>query len=488
MNNLLELLENSADRYPDKIVYSDENESVSFSELRKIAKEIGTAVARKVQGLRMPIAIVTNHRVADLVAFAGVHYAGCFYIPLDGAAPEEFMKSRLELINPAMIIDAKSILELPRETIDDALLQNARDSIISSDPAYAIFTSGSTGVAKAAVISHGSVINLANWLAETFGFSEKTIFAGQGPFYFDGSVKEIYSTLRNGCTLQLVPKKLFSFPIRAMQFIQDVGANVLPWAVSAVKLMANSGVFDKFIPEGVTDVIFGGETMPASTLNIWKRAMPQARFANVYGPAEVTVDCSYYIVDRDFQDGESIPIGNACKNVELLLLDENQVPVSDGEAGEIYVRGAGVGLGYWRDPERTSEAFIQNPLNSAYRDIVYKTGDIAKYNENGELVFLSRADYQVKHMGSRIELGEIEIVATGVEGIDLVCCLYDKDQGKILLFYEGSILEKELAKAMETRMPRYMQPNVVIKVEEMPATPNGKIDRLRVKEVYYDGL
>ena len=488
MNNLLDYLEHSADRYPDKIAFSDENESVSFSMLRSLARCVGTAVAKQVQGYSVPVAVITNHRVADLVAFAGVLYAGCFYVPMDGAAPEEFMQARLELVAPAMIIDAGSLSELPMEDADDALLSLAKESVIATDPAYAIFTSGSTGVAKAAVISHGSVINLAEWLGETFGFSEETVFAGQGPFYFDGSVKEICSTLRNGSTLHLVPRKLFSFPIRAMQYVQDVGANVMPWAVSAVKLMANSGVFDKFVPEGITDVIFGGETMPAATLNIWKKAMPHARFANVYGPAEVTVDCSFYVVNRDFSDGESIPIGKPCKNVELLLLDEEQVPVGAGEAGEIYVRGAGVGLGYWRDLERTADAFIQNPLNNSYRDIVYRTGDIAKYNEYGELVFLSRADYQVKHMGSRIELGEIEIVATGIEGIRLVCCLYDKEKGKILLFYEGGIAEKEVAKTMERLLPRYMQPNVVKKIDEMPATPNGKIDRLRVKEEHYDGL
>ena len=488
MDNLLDYLEISAEKHPEKIAFSDENESVSFAALRDLAQNVASAIIKQVRSLRMPIAVVTNHRVADLVACFGALYAGCFYVPIDGGAPEEYMNARLDLIAPAMVIDAKSIAELPKENADSPALDIIRQTIIAGDPAYAIFTSGSSGVAKAAVISHASVINLAEWLAETFGFSEHTVFAGQCPFYFDGSVKEIYSTLRNASTLHLIPKKLFSFPLKAMQYIQDVGANVLPWAVSAIKLIANSGALERFAPSSIELVIFGGETMPAATLNIWKKALPLARFANVYGPAEVTVDCSFYIVDRDFNDGESIPIGAPCKNVELLLLDENSKPVPSGQAGEIYVRGAGVGLGYWRDPARTAEAFVQNPLNSAYRDIVYKTGDIAKYNELGELVFLSRADYQVKHMGSRIELGEIEIAATGIEGVHLVCCLYDKDKGKILLFFEGTVSENEVSRIMESRMPRYMQPNVVTRIAKMPSTPNGKIDRLRVRSDYYDGL
>ena len=454
---------------------------MTFSKLRELGRSVGTAIAEHVLSLRLPVAVLTSHRVADVVAFAGALYAGCFYVPVDGTSPKEYMASRLKTIDPVMTIDAKTIDELPREEADGSALDCIRGRILATDPAYAIFTSGSTGIPKAAVISHGSAVNLAEWLAETFGFNEQTVFAGQCPFYFDASVQEIYSTLKNACTTHLLPRKLFSFPLKAMRYIEEVGANVLPWAVSAVKMIANSGVLDRFAPSGIKDVIFGGENMPSKTLSIWKKAMPETRFTNVYGPAEITVDCTYYTVDRSFPDGESIPIGRPCRNTELLLLDDSLRPVQDGEAGEIFVRGAGVGLGYWNDPVRTSEAFVQNPLNSAYRDIVYRTGDIAKYNQHGELVFLSRADYQIKHMGSRIELGEIETAATGIDGIHLVCCLHDKDRSKILMFYEGTVSEEEAANAMQERLPRYMQPNVITKIDKMPSTPNGKIDRLRVQ-------
>ena len=477
LHNLLYYLEQSAHVYPDKIAFSDENENVTFSQLKDIGRCVGMAIANEAQGLRLPIAVLTCHRVADIVAFVGALYAGCFYVPVDGTSPKEYIASRLSTIAPAMTIDAKTISELPQVNPIETTLDRIRNSILPNDPAYAIFTSGSTGTPKAAVISHGSAVNLVEWLAETFDFSEQTVFAGQCPFYFDASVKEIYSTLKNAATMHLIPRKFFSFPLKVMRYIEEVGANVLPWAVSAVKMMANSGVFDRFVPTGIKDVIFGGENMPSKTLNTWKNAMPETRFTNVYGPAEITVDCAYYTVDRSFPDGESIPIGRPCRNVELLLLDEDAKPVPQGEAGEIYVRGVGVGLGYWNDPARTSTAFVQNPLNHSFRDIVYRTGDIAKYNQYGELVFLSRADYQVKHMGSRIELGEIETAATGIEGIHLVCCIYDKENSKILLYYEGSISEKEVAKMLDTRLPRYMQPNIITKIDKMPTTPNGKIDR-----------
>jgi len=159
------------------------------------------------------------------------------------------------------------------------------------------------------VVSHGAVVNLAEWLTDTFGFNEDTIFGGQCPFYFDASVKEIYSGLKNACTVWLIPKKLFMFPMKVMQYVQDHNVNVLPWAVSAMKIVANSDVLERIAPSGIEHVIFGGENMPAKILNIWKNAMPLSSFTNVYGPSEITVDCSYYTVDRDFDDWESIPIG-----------------------------------------------------------------------------------------------------------------------------------------------------------------------------------
>ena len=480
MSNLLNYLENSAARFPDKTAFADENESVTFSEFLELGQSVGASISKRVKGANLPIAVLTNHSVCDLVAFVGALYAGCFYIPLDGATPQEYTNDRLKSISPAMLIDAKKISDLPRESPETGLPLPTHRAL-STDPAYAIFTSGSTGAPKAALISHGSVINLAEWFYETFGFSERTVFAAQAPFYFDASVKEIYSTLKNGCTTYLMPKKLFISPLKVMKRVEEVGATVLPWAAAAVKMMANSGVFGQYVPKGVEDVIFGGENMPSSVLNIWKKAMPRTRLTNVYGPSETTVDCAYYTVDRDLPDGISVPIGHPCRNTELLLLDEKLNPVPDGEPGEIFVRGAGVGLGYYGDPERTSEAFIQNPLSPHYRDIVYRTGDIAKRNEFGELLFLARADDQVKHMGSRIELGEIESSAAGVDGVHLVCCLYDKEKSKIIMFYEGSAEERDVSASLNSRLPRYMCPNVVVKLDKMPATSNGKIDRVRLK-------
>ena len=487
MRSLLDYLEKSAERFPDKTAFADENESVTFKQLRDLGWSVGTAASKHIGGTNKPVAVLTTHSVSDIVAFIGVLFAGCFYIPVDASAPDSFTKLRLKTIAPAMIIEAKMIADLPCETPDLKMLESVRARVLPADPAYAIFTSGSTGAPKAAIISHCSVINLADWFQETFLFSEKTVFAAQAPLYFDASVKEIYSTLKNGCTTHLLSKKLFISPLKVMRKVQELGANVLPWAAAAVKMMAGSGVFEKFIPDCVEDVIFGGENMPSKALNIWRKAMPRTRFTNVYGPSETTVDCAFYTVDRELPDDVSVPIGRPCAGAELLLLDERGEPVTGCEPGEIYVRGICVGLGYYGDPKRTTEVFVQNPLNKNYRDIVYKTGDIAKINDYGELVFLARTDDQVKHMGSRIELGEIESAAAAIDGIRLICCSYDKEKSKILMFYEGDISERDVSEKLNDDLPRYMCPNIVVNVGMMPVTPNGKIDRIRVKREHYDG-
>ena len=480
LNNLLDYLEHSAECFPNKTAFSDETESATFSQLVELGEKVGAAISGQISGINLPVAVLTRHTVADVVAFIGTLYAGCFYVPLDGYAPTEHTELRIEAIKPAMVINAKTLSELPYATPTDSLFHSTN----STDPAYAIFTSGSTGVPKAAMVSHCGVINLTEWLSDTFNFNEKTIFAGQCPFYFDSSVQELYSTLKSGATTHLFPKKYFISPLKVLKRVEEVGANVMPWAAAAVKLIANSGAFEKYVPQGVTDVIFGGENMPAKILNIWRKALPDTRFTNVYGPTETTVDCSYYTINRDLSDDESVPIGYPCRNTQLLLLDEDGKSASKGE---IYVRGAGVGLGYYNNPERTAEVFVQNPLDPAH-DIVYRTGDIARLNEYGELVFLTRADNQVKHMGSRVELGEVETAAAGQDGVRLVCCAYDKEKSKILMFYEGSTAEKELSAELSARLPRYMCPNVVVRVENMPVLPNGKMDRVRVRKEYYDEL
>jgi len=230
-------------------------------------------------------------------------------------------------------------------------------------------------------------------------------------------------------------------------------------------------------------VLFCGEVMPNKQLNIWRRFLPDAVFANLYGPTEITDACTYYIVDRDFEDDEPLPIGYPMRNTDILVLDEKDCPVTDvGIVGELCVRGRGLAKGYYGNVEKTQKAFVQNPLNDAYEEKIYRTGDLVKYNDRHELVYLSRKDFQIKHMGHRIELGEIETAVSALHGVALCCCMYDEKRSRIVLFVDKEMKKDEINRQLKKTIPEYMLPGKVFVIEEMPINANGKIDRTKLKD------
>jgi acyl-coenzyme A synthetase/AMP-(fatty) acid ligase len=222
---------------------------------------------------------------------------------------------------------------------------------------------------------------------------------------------------------------------------------------------------------------------PIRQFNLWKQFVPGARYINLYGPTETTGMTCWYEVDREFGPDEAIPIGRPFCNREILLLDGDK-PAAPGEPGEICIRGTCLTLGYYGAFDKTAEVFVQNPLNPHYPELIYRTGDIARYNERGELVFVSRRDSQIKHMGQRIELGEIEMAAAAVEDVGGAGCIYDGEKKKIVLFFAGEADEAALSAALKDRLPRYMLPGLIMKLERLPVTDNGKLDRIALRRIY----
>jgi len=242
------------------------------------------------------------------------------------------------------------------------------------------------------------------------------------------------------------------------------------------------GALEKHVPKHLHTVCFGSEVFPKEQYALWREALPNAKFFNLYGPTEATGMSCYWAAERELSAEEPIPIGRPFDNTAIHLLDEQGREVARGEEGEICIRGTCLTMGYYRNEKKTAEVFCQNPLQSAYAERIYRTGDIGRYNEYGELVFVTRRDSQIKHMGHRIELGEIEAAAASVEGMQRACCIYDSEGKSILLFYTGVLTEAELLRALQTYLPRYMIPTRCIALERMPLTDNGKLDRRGLKE------
>lgn len=494
--NILEYLEKTVKEVPDKTAYTDGKHGLTFAEVFRYSRAIGSYLSR--EGFyREPVVIYMKKSPEAVAAFYGAVYGRCFYVPFDEEMPEYRVSLILETLKPRlMICDAyteKKLIKIGfsgrtlrfedavKTEVRDEKLAEIREASMDTDPIYIVFTSGSTGVPKGVAACHRSVLDYVENLSKVLGFNRETVFGNQSPLYFDACLKELYPTMMFGATTYLVPKSLFMFPVKLVEYLNENHINTVCWVVSALTMISSMGTFDKVVPKYLHTVAFGSEVFPIKQFNLWRHALPEAQFTNLYGPTECTGMSCYYRVNREFGPDDVIPIGRPFKNTEILLLNDEDQPAGEGETGEICIRGTCVTLGYYRNPEKTKEVFVQNPLNDCYPELIYRTGDIGRYNEFGELVFVSRKDHQIKHMGHRIELGEIEVHVNQMAGIRMSCCVYDKEREKIVLFYVGDAEGKDIIKALKEKLPRYMIPNLVEKIEEMPFTANGKLNRMELK-------
>jgi non-ribosomal peptide synthetase component F len=302
------------------------------------------------------------------------------------------------------------------------------------------------------------------------------------PIYFDAYTLEFCMCIAKGATWVVVPEQLAMFPPKLVEFVATQPINFIFWVPTIMVNIANLDLLSKFKLDRLTKVFFIGEVFPTKHLNYWRRHLPGAVFVNLYGPIEITVACTYYVADRELSDDDKLPIGFPCRNTEILVLNEQNQLTKGDEPGEICVRGSSLALGYYNNAERTSKGFVQNPLNPHYPELIYRTGDLGFWNSRGELMFLGRRDFQIKHLGYRIELGEIEHAVLQVDGIRNCCVVYNQNKKEITLFYE---CDKELAPAfirerLLTVLPKYMLPTVFNWMELMPRNPNGKIDRQKL--------
>lgn len=485
-------------KYADKTAFVDSNKSISFSELKKDSFQIAYEIIKNNIN-KQPVAVFLDKSVECIVSFLGALASNNFYSPLDVNMPNSRIEKIMSTLNPAVVItdanhveQAKSFAneaiiivyeEALKNEIDEEVVYLACNRILDTDIMYVLFTSGSTGNPKGVMISNKSLVDFIEWGTECLDIDDSYIFGNQTPFYFSMSVLDIYQTIKNGATMHIIPQSMFTLPVELMKYLFDNKINTLFWVPSALTLIAAFRLLNEPHLDDLRNVFFGGEVMPLKQLNKWIENYPSARFINFYGPTEVTDTCTIYEVNRQFEDVEKLPMGFPCNNMDVFLLDEEDKLVTDSSLGEVCVRGTGLAYGYYNNPEKTEEVFVQNPLNTKYKEIIYRTGDLAQYNEYGELVYMGRKDFQIKHMGHRIELGEIETAISSINGVDSNCVLYDSDAKKIVLFYTGAIEEKLLMQQLNDLIPHYMLPNKKNHLDKMPMNLNGKIDRQKLKEM-----
>ncbi|HEH5490871.1 TPA: amino acid adenylation domain-containing protein [Campylobacter coli] len=497
--HIYNFLEKSLTNFSDKTAFVEpfakERKEITYKNFDLFSKKVASEILRKLGNdnpTQSPILIILPKGIDCLISFFGVALSGNFYTLLDEKSPKERVEKVIEILKPKLFITSKELkFDLALPTLytedfksfdtDENLIQVAKEKHIDTNLLYVLFTSGSTGIPKGVSITHKSVIDYTFWVCETFKFNENEILANQAPFYFDNSILDIFSSVKAGATLHLLPNHLFAFPNKILECLEKEKVNAIFWVPSVLIYFANTEALDNFNLINLKKILFAGEIMPNKQLNIWRKHLPDTLFANLYGPTEITVDCSFYIVDREFKDEELLPIGKACKNTELLVFDESMNLISSkqvGIKGELYVRGTSLSLGYYNDKEKTRKAFIQNPLHDNYLDLLYKTGDIVAYNERGELLCYGRADNQIKYMGHRIELGEIESVINSHPQVKNSACIF-KD--KIICFYESDE-ELDLKTFCKERLVSYMIPNKLIKLDKFQFNQNGKIDRKVLNE------
>ena len=502
--SLIELFEETVKKCPQKVAVIDKDREIVFSDLHMKSLQLASALMALGIGQNKPVGVFLDKSIESVYADLGILYAGDFYMNLDIKTPAERIRNILQLVEPAAIISTtrqiKSIEGIIPSTMKVILLDEADEAaevdaadilgrlstIIDTDPSCIINTSGSTGTPKGVVLNHKSFFDFIDWAIDTFHFDDDLVMGSLSPIVFDIYSFELCMLMAKASTLVVLPAHLAAFPAKILEVLEQHKVNFLFWVPTIMVNIANMDLLSAFKLESLRTVWFAGEVFPTKQYNYWHHHLPEVTFANLYGPIEITLDCTYYIINKEIPDEEPLPIGYPCRNTDILILDDEDRAVKEsGVEGELCVRGTSLAMGYYNNPEKTAAAFVQNPLNKAYPELIYRTGDIVCLNDEGLIMFKGRKDNIVKHMGYRTDLGEIEhVIINTLKLVKNGCIVYNQSEKQITLFYEAEqeIPVSEFRLQIGKVLPKYMIPTAFHHLEQLQRNANGKIDRLFYKK------
>ena len=499
--HLIYYLEKTVERVPGRVAIWDAGAEYSFREVFARAQKMAREIHSQDPSVRRIVAVYLPKCAGVTIADFGILMTGNGFMNLDVKTPVERIGEILKNVEPiAVITNAVGVKALAvawhgkfiaiEPIIDDAFEHLPCEQKwnffgyrpIDADPFCIINTSGSTGVPKGVVTPFRGFHNFVLWTVEKYKMRmDKEVAASVSPVFFDAFVLEMLLMSVVGLKQVLVPDSYRMFPVKILQLMQDQEVSFFLWVPTIMVNIANSGLLERFPVKSLRVAWFAGEICPPHQTNQWIAAHPQAQFANLYGPMEVTVVCTYYNIPGLVDESKSIPIGKSIDNYDVQLLDEDGKRITGkGQEGEICARGSVIAFGYYGLPEKTAGVFRQDVENVKYEEKFYHTGDYGMYDENGNILFCGRKDTLVKHSGYRIELAEIEhAIFTSAKLAQYGCVVYDFKKREIVACYEAAAdLDDGVARRTLTHfLPKYMLPTRFWRFDTMPRNGAGKIDR-----------
>ena len=501
-NSLLDFFEETVSEQFDKIAVEHNGATITFGELQDRSEKLGFMISSLTgKIINRPIAVFLPKEINTVIADLGIMYSANPFMNLDVKTPKDRLKNIIELIKPIAVVSNKkysgllSDLNIPMiifddidwssVTIDSDDISDLRRGLIDTDPMCLINTSGSTGTPKGVVLNHRSFMDFMSVSDEAFNFDGNEIIGSLSPVVFDIFDFELCMLMIHGSKIVVLDAMLGAFPARLLERMVAERVSFIFWVPSIMVNIANMGLLDKIELPDLELVWFAGEVFPTKQFLVWYDKLKNTRFANLYGPIEITLDCTYFVITERPAETEPLPIGIPYHNTDVLILNDNDKLCAVGEEGELCVRGTSLAMGYYNNPEKTAAAFTQNPLNNSYPELIYRTGDMAYVREDGNIIFKGRKDSLIKHMGYRIELGEIEhVIENTLKLVKYCCAVYQYEKKEIVLYYQNDaeITDKDFRVALSKVFPAYMIPTVYIRMDELPRNTNGKIDRLFLKK------